>query len=137
MSITARPRSPEPVDQDANDVVENSTGVFWQRSIPSWLVSGIGHFLLLIVLALVTVAAPHASANLQIAATPVRPDEKVIEIEQELPELNLDPNSAIEPLTHIVAVEQIRVAAGFVQTPVEQVGQRGFAGPGEAGEPDA
>ena len=89
MSIPARPLPPEPAKPDAEEIVEVASG-FWQRAIPSWLVSGIIHFLLLIVLALLTVAAPHASANLQIAATPERPDEEVLPLEETLPELKLD-----------------------------------------------
>lgn len=102
MSTTARPLPPEPADHEAEEVVELSQGQFWQRAIPSWLVSGIVHFLLLIVLALLTVAAPRASESLQIAASPQRPEEKVIELQEELPAMKLDPEVLPDPTPQLV-----------------------------------
>lgn len=90
MSTTARPLPPEPAEHETDDVVEISSGLLWRQAVPSWLVSGIVHFLLLIVLALLTVAAPQVGEQLQISATPTQPDEKVIEFEEETPQLKLD-----------------------------------------------
>lgn len=101
MSTTARPLSPEP-EHDAEETSDVSSGLFWQRAIPSWLVSGIVHFLLLIILALLTVASPQANAHLQISATPERPPEKVEVLDETLPEMRLEPDSAVAPTTDFV-----------------------------------
>jgi hypothetical protein len=43
---------------------------------------------------------------------------------------------AVEPMAHVVAVEQIGVAAAGVERAFERIGQRRFAGPTQTGKPD-
>ncbi|WP_425614099.1 hypothetical protein NA78x_003954 [Anatilimnocola sp. NA78] len=69
----------------------------WVTAAPSWLVSTIVHFVLLIILAVITVAPPMASAHLQISASPTAPPEIIEPFEEIKPELNLT-NTELLPM---------------------------------------
>jgi hypothetical protein len=79
------PNEPEPEET----VASNERGRFLMLAMPSWFVSGCVHFLLLIILALLTVAPPAVSATLQMSAAPTVPEEVIVPLEEERPEMNL------------------------------------------------
>jgi len=75
--------------EDSELAVSSRSRYAWVTAAPSWLVSTIVHLVLLVILALITVAPPIASAHLQISESPVREDEVIIPLEEEKPKLNL------------------------------------------------
>lgn len=89
MSQLAAP-VPAPNEPDANEsVASNERGRFLLLAMPSWLVSGCVHFLLLIILALVTIAPPAVSAKLHMTAAPTVPEEEIVQWEEDKPAMDL------------------------------------------------
>ncbi len=90
--------APIPNGPDADEpVASNERGKFLLLAMPSWFVSGCVHFLLLIVLALLTVAPPSVSAKLHISAPPSVPDEEFVTLEKDRPEMKLTETDQTQP----------------------------------------
>lgn len=89
------PAPNEPTDDEAVDSLAQSR--FLMLAMPSWLVSGCIHFVMLILLALLTIAPPHVSAKLHLSASPPR-DVEVVVFKEDKIELKLDSN---EPFSTI------------------------------------
>ncbi len=86
----------------------------WVLAVPSWLVSGVAHFVLLIALAILTIAPPVASARLTMSAAPTTHEEKVVEFQEEKLELKLNSTDP-ERATNVVPEE-----SHAVPDPVDQ-----------------
>ncbi|QDU29777.1 hypothetical protein ETAA8_48920 [Anatilimnocola aggregata] len=74
--------NPMEAEQD-EEPGESRSSFLWLNAMPSWLMSTVVHFILLLILALITVAPPIASAHLHIASIPVLQDEPVLDFEEE------------------------------------------------------
>lgn len=95
MSQLAAP-VPAPNEPD-EPIVSQHRGRFLLLAMPSWLVSGCVHFVLLILLALLTIAPPQVSAKLHLAAALTVPEEKVLDFKEEKIELKLEPTDVAQP----------------------------------------
>jgi hypothetical protein len=111
-------RAPIAAEEDLAESCEESRSHLWFRAVPSWLVSSIVHFVLLIMLALLTVAPPPVSANVQMSARQVE-DERVEEFDE--PKLKLDLETVNpEQIAEVVALAG-REQAEQVEAPTSEV----------------
>jgi hypothetical protein len=89
MSQLAAP-VPAPNEPEHDEPVANhERGRFLLLAMPSWLVSGCVHFLLLIILALLTIAPPAVSAKLHMTAARTVPEEEIVQWEEDKPAMDL------------------------------------------------
>lgn len=82
-------RAPAPADVDQEELGSSTEHFVWYQAAPSWLVSCVVHFVLLLILALLTVAPPVVSAHVQMAATRVEDEDIIEEFEEDKIELDL------------------------------------------------
>jgi hypothetical protein len=89
-------RAPNEQSENDSPVAGESNTFVWFQAVPSWLVSCTVHFVLLIILALLTVAPPAVSAYVQMSVRQLEKEEQVEDFEE--PKLRLDlPQTADQP----------------------------------------
>lgn len=98
-------RSPAPNESDVDETLENtSQRRFFLLAMPSWFVSACVHFVLLIVLALLTVAPPAVSAKLvNMSAAPTERPEEIVDFPDEPTEMELPDTQVVSTNEKLVS----------------------------------
>jgi hypothetical protein len=96
-------RAPETVEPDHDEPAPHAQHFLWFQALPSWLVSGVVHFVLLLVLAIITIAPPVVSAHVQMSAALPEPDDELVdEFDEKKLELKVDDATLSEPTTEVL-----------------------------------
>lgn len=117
MSQLAAPVPAPNEPERAEPVVNQERGRFLLLAMPSWFVSGCVHFLLLIILALLTIAPPAVSAKLRMTAAPTVPEEEIVEWKEE-PAMELPETDRLQPSDKFVTDSQHSPQELDLPTPV-------------------
>ena len=109
--VPANPADP-PEDAAAEEAGAPSGNFILFRAVPSWMVSAVVHFVVIVILALITIEPQRLSDVVQMMAPPEDRIEEVEELKEEKIEINVDETLVSEERSDVVQ----QLTADIVQT---------------------
>jgi hypothetical protein len=97
------PQGPPPGHEDEGPPPAFSTNFLLFNAMPSWAVSGVVHFIGVIILALINVTPPPQSQQISTVSPPTEKEEEVEEFKEEKMEINVTETTVANTSSDVVA----------------------------------